>query len=252
MIFNNLNVQKSGKSSWNLFLRVNKCFIRTSFYSISFFFSFFFLFLLHPQYMEVPGPGIKSKMQLWPMFQLWQCWILNPLHRSTNSSIQFLIPALLSTDLFRLTGFSHGFPPFQLIWLEEQDVLTCLHLTSCTSLCISLCSHEGGWELAYWQMSRKSYSCSGDTGINPGKKLSSLGKWKGVLERQIVILAKQSNHEGGSTMEFWKGSVFRRQAKEAYYWKRLKKVFEEEESQERVISQIPKKEWGKSERERQI
>lgn len=29
--------------------------------------------------MDVPGPGIKSKPQL------WQCWILNPLHRSRRS-----------------------------------------------------------------------------------------------------------------------------------------------------------------------
>ena len=30
----------------------------------------------HPQYMEVPGPGVESKLQL------WQCWILNPLLRA--------------------------------------------------------------------------------------------------------------------------------------------------------------------------
>ena len=48
-----------------------------------------FIYLLslwpHPWHMEVPGPGIKSKPQLWPMPQLRQCWILNPLSHSRNS-----------------------------------------------------------------------------------------------------------------------------------------------------------------------
>ena len=45
---------------------------------------FFFLWL-HPQHMAVLGPGIESEPQLWPMPQLWQCQILNPLHHSGNS-----------------------------------------------------------------------------------------------------------------------------------------------------------------------
>ena len=31
------------------------------------------------RYMEIPQPGIESEMQLQPLPQLWQCWILNPL-----------------------------------------------------------------------------------------------------------------------------------------------------------------------------
>ena len=44
-----------------------------------------FLFLPCPRHMEVPGRGIRSKLQLQPMPQLQQCWILNPLCRSGNS-----------------------------------------------------------------------------------------------------------------------------------------------------------------------
>ena len=42
----------------------------------------FFLFKLHLWHMEVPEPGIKSKLQLWPPPQLPQCWILNSLHQT--------------------------------------------------------------------------------------------------------------------------------------------------------------------------
>ena len=30
-------------------------------------------------FMDVPGPGIESELELRPMPQLQQCWILNPL-----------------------------------------------------------------------------------------------------------------------------------------------------------------------------
>ena len=40
---------------------------------------FFFFFFGHPMAYGVPGPGIRSKPQLQPKPQLWQCWILNPL-----------------------------------------------------------------------------------------------------------------------------------------------------------------------------
>ena len=42
----------------------------------------FFFFRLPPRHTEVPGPGIKSELQLQPMLQLQQCWILNPLHQA--------------------------------------------------------------------------------------------------------------------------------------------------------------------------
>ena len=37
--------------------------------SNSFSFIYFFLFWPHPQHIEVPGPGMESKPQLWPMPQ---------------------------------------------------------------------------------------------------------------------------------------------------------------------------------------
>ena len=40
---------------------------------------FFLLFWLYLQHMEVPGPGIKSKLELQPMAKLRQPQILNPL-----------------------------------------------------------------------------------------------------------------------------------------------------------------------------
>ena len=40
----------------------------------------FFSFSATPWHMEVPRPGIKSKLQLWH----WQCQILNPLHHDGN------------------------------------------------------------------------------------------------------------------------------------------------------------------------
>ena len=38
-------------------------------------FFFFFLFMLHLQHREVPGPGVESKLQLGPVPQPWQHWI---------------------------------------------------------------------------------------------------------------------------------------------------------------------------------
>ena len=46
----------------------------------SLFFVFWFFFLLifgHPATYEVPGPGIRSELQLQPKLQLWQLWSLN-------------------------------------------------------------------------------------------------------------------------------------------------------------------------------
>ena len=43
-----------------------------------------FFSLPHLQHIEVPGPGIESKLQLQPMWKLQQCRILNPLYHSGN------------------------------------------------------------------------------------------------------------------------------------------------------------------------
>ena len=51
---------------------------------IIFFLSFFFLFELHPQQMEVSGAGAESKLQLQPKPQLWQHQNLNPLCRAED------------------------------------------------------------------------------------------------------------------------------------------------------------------------
>ena len=62
---------------------------------ISFF--FFFFFFSTPQHMVVPRAGMKSELQLRPMRQLRQCWILNPLCHSGNSwTIYFLKTNTLS------------------------------------------------------------------------------------------------------------------------------------------------------------
>ena len=61
----------------------------SGFGSIAFF--FFSLFWMQAQHMEVPGPGIKSELQLQPTPQPLQCWIFNPLRHSRNSSYLFEI-----------------------------------------------------------------------------------------------------------------------------------------------------------------
>ena len=40
---------------------------------------FFFFFFGCPMADGVPTPGIRFKLQLWPMLQQWQCRIFNPL-----------------------------------------------------------------------------------------------------------------------------------------------------------------------------
>lgn len=56
--------------------------------SCLFFFSYFFL--TTPCHMEALCPGIKSKLELRPMQQLQQQWILSPLHHGRNSYIGVL------------------------------------------------------------------------------------------------------------------------------------------------------------------
>ena len=51
-----------------------------------FFFFFFFSFLATPWHIEVPGRGTESQLELQPMPQLWQCWILNPLCRTQDQT----------------------------------------------------------------------------------------------------------------------------------------------------------------------
>ena len=43
-----------------------------------------FLFFGRPTACGVPGPGIRSEMQLRPILQLWQCWMPNPLCQGLN------------------------------------------------------------------------------------------------------------------------------------------------------------------------
>lgn len=48
---------------------------------------FFWLIFLgpYPGHVEVPGPGIKPSLELWPASQLRQHWILNPRpHQGTS------------------------------------------------------------------------------------------------------------------------------------------------------------------------
>lgn len=54
------------------------------------FFFFLIFFLTTPCHMEALCPGIKSKLELRPMQQLQQQWILSPLHHGRNSYIGVL------------------------------------------------------------------------------------------------------------------------------------------------------------------
>ena len=119
-------------------------------------FLFVYLFLIlwpHPQHMEGPRPEIESEPQLWPMLQLWQhrilnplCWnqsfnlhlcsnlrccslIPNPLHHSRNSLLtlySYLKPCpVLRTD-FKDYDSMGIFMTMNLmskwVWLQEMSV----------------------------------------------------------------------------------------------------------------------------------
>jgi len=71
--------------------------IDTLFY---YFIYYFFFFWPHPQHMDVPWPGIKSKLQLRPRPQLQQCWILSSLGHSGNSDALFYLFYLFILFLF--------------------------------------------------------------------------------------------------------------------------------------------------------
>ena len=45
---------------------------------------------LHPWHMEVARLGTESKLQLWPTLQLWQRWILNPVHQAEDRTCTFI------------------------------------------------------------------------------------------------------------------------------------------------------------------
>ena len=51
-----------------------------------FIYLYFVIFSASPQHMEVPGPGIKSKLQLRPTPQWWKCQILNPLPQTRGQA----------------------------------------------------------------------------------------------------------------------------------------------------------------------
>ena len=62
-----------------------------------------FSFWLHPQHVEVPGPGIE------PELQLWQYWILNPLHHKRTS--KFLKTGAFMEFLSWLSGHESNQEP---------------------------------------------------------------------------------------------------------------------------------------------
>ena len=73
--------------SWVLVFAALPCFFLLSPGLNFFFFFFFFFFFGCPAAHAVPGPGISSKLQLWPVPQLWQHWILfNPLCPARNQT----------------------------------------------------------------------------------------------------------------------------------------------------------------------
>ena len=43
-------------------------------------------------FMDVPGPGIESELELRPMPQLQQCWILNPLCQARDQTCITVLP----------------------------------------------------------------------------------------------------------------------------------------------------------------
>ena len=62
---------------------------------------FLFSFLAAQQHMKVPRPGTESETQVQPVPQLQQCWILNLLCNSGNSSLLFFF-------FFMATPVAHG------------------------------------------------------------------------------------------------------------------------------------------------
>ena len=65
------------------------CWVINSFFS---FLSFFFFFFCRPETYGVPGPGIRSKLQLWSISQLPWCPICNPLCQGWGSNLHPSVP----------------------------------------------------------------------------------------------------------------------------------------------------------------
>ena len=53
---------------------------------LSFYYYYYIFLMAAPWLLEVPGPEVDSKPQLWPTPQLWLLWILNWLHSAGNWS----------------------------------------------------------------------------------------------------------------------------------------------------------------------
>ena len=77
----------------------------------------FFFFGL-PTVCGVPGPGIKSEPELWPMLHLWQHWVFNPL---------FLLGSKTASLLLQKLHWSHfttdGVPAIVVVYLHSILIL---------------------------------------------------------------------------------------------------------------------------------
>ena len=69
---------------------------------------FIYFFQLHQWHMKVPGPGIKSKLELQPPLQLQQCQIPNPLHQAGDQTYAFTVTCRRIIDPLCHTGNSRS------------------------------------------------------------------------------------------------------------------------------------------------
>ena len=97
-----------------------ECVFLTSYSFFFFFFLFSFFFWLHPEHVEVPGPGITPMLQLQPVQQLQQLWVLNPLcHKGTprDSSLCFWSWSYFYMRHHSLSRVSHCFLYLRVLWI---------------------------------------------------------------------------------------------------------------------------------------
>ena len=64
------------------------CFREKCFWGFVCLFVCLFVCWLHQGHVEVPGPGTEPTLQLQPVPQLWQLWILNLLHHKGTSNFK--------------------------------------------------------------------------------------------------------------------------------------------------------------------
>lgn len=84
-----------------------------------------FFFLLYPQYMEVPGPEIKSKPQMQSTPQLQPRWIFNPLHWTWDGIRGSKLPQRQCWTLNPL-GYQGTLPGISLIISKAEHLFLCL------------------------------------------------------------------------------------------------------------------------------